>query len=629
MVTIQSDVAWFDDDAEGARHDYACAAVDRLRSEQSYREEAGRLAWELYTRKPIPAGGGSVYDRVKGPINGVRRAIKTLLAEMAQHKPRPMFLTSDADFDLQETAKRAGKFCDGMYYSVSFDERIAPLVRLDAMLFGDGFSEWQVGAKGLECERAFALEVLVDEGDVGSDGEPLTVFRERFVDKRVLASQFPERADDIARARPVSGLSRWWQRPSDSLVRVVRTYRRSHDSGDGPKGGRYLTCIDGLTLEDEEWPYEWLPIVRLPWSNPVRGYYGESVVEQVLENQKELDFIGGVIRETVRRAMPQIAVDDRSEVSNEQIRNLKFGILRYNGAAGNPPAGITLVSVSPQLLGERDYQLRALYDELGLSEMAVSSQMPAGLSMSGRSQLVYEDVKSKRQLEPLDAHESWYIDNARTMLRLIRHAAKSDASYEVVYRGHDHIERIKFSELDVDEDQFVMKAMPTSKLPSTPSAKYAVLDSWLERGLISPAAYRRMSEMPDLEKENAIENAARTHAEWVVNQILTKGADFEPHNVMRLDVQLEVGGNMYLDAERRGANELNLSKLRLFLVESRNLWLDQRGIPRPGGPARPTPGGGALGAVPSAPEPTPGPLGVPTDDMLSQQEATAGEAAVA
>jgi hypothetical protein len=617
---VIADVAWFDDEAEGSRHSYACAAVDRLRAEQSHREESGRLAWELYTRKPIPAGGTGTYDRVRGPINGVRRAIKTLGAEMGQHKPRPMFLTSGADLDLQDRGKKAGRFCDGMYYAVKFDESIAPLCRLDMMLFGDGFTQWQVGPRSLECERVFALEVVVDEGDIGSDGEPMTFFRERFVDKRLLARDFPKHADDIMSAAGASGLSRWWQANSESLVRVVQAWRRGYDDGegDGPKGGRWITCIDNLTLDEGEWPYEWCPIVRLFSSAPVRGYYAESIVDLVLENQRELDFLSDIIRRTLRRSLPKIGVPEESNVTDDQITNEEFAIIRF--ANGHAPVPLTLVGISPQLLQERDYQLRALYDELGLSEMAVSSQMPAGLSMSGRSQLVYEDVKSKRQLEMLDAHEAWYIENARTMLRMIKHAAKGDRSYEVVYRGRDHIERIKFADIDVDEDQYVMKAMPTSKLPSTPSAKYAVLDSWLERGLISVAAYRSMSEMPDLEKENAIENAAREHAQWVVTEILIKGADFEPHNIMKMDVQLEVGGLMFLDAEKRGANEANLGKLRLFLTECRNLWLDQQGIPRPGGPA-PTPGGSALGAVPTEPSPGgPAPGGGPPVDPLAGPE---------
>lgn len=618
---MAQDVAWFDDEADGERHAYACAAVDRIRGEQTYRESVCRLAWELYTRKPTSCGADSsdLYEMARGPFNVIKRGVNTLLSEFALHKPRPEYLTSGADYDGQQKAKQAGKFCDGMYYAVAFDAKIAPQVRRDAMLFGDGFTQWEVveGAATLSCERVFPLEIVVDEGDLGSDDEPMTFFRERFFDRRKLAKLFPKHKEEIKKAAGWKGDHRWWHTHGPNVVRVVQSWRRA--SGPDAKDGRWITCIDGLTLDEGEWPYEWVPICAYHWSRPVRGYYGESVVEQILENQREVDFLSDIIRRTLRRALPKIGVAKEAEVPDEAITNEEFAIIRFE-REGGPPVPLTLVSVSSELYNERREQVRAAYDELGLSELAVSSQIPAGLTGSGVSQTVYADQKSKRQLEPLDAHEEWYLDNARTMIRLIRHAASNDNAYEVVYRARGHIERIAWSEIDIDEQHYVMKAMPVSKLPSTPAAKYAVLDEWLAKGLIDPAGYKRMAGIPDLEAETAIENAAREHAEFVVNEILTKGVDWEPHNIMKLDVQLTLGGLMYLDAERRGASEANLAKLRLFLAECENLFTEQQGG---GAPEPPMP----AGAGPEGPPPVPGPEGAPDPTLDPELAAMAPEAA--
>ncbi len=203
------DIRWWRPEAEGRRHLFLAKALSDLKADQAAREADMLTAWRLFSAKPAIGLGPETYRRLDArsvdrlPVNVVQRVVRSLLAETAQQKPRPMALTSGGDYELRERGEGLTKWFDGLFYAVDFDKKIAPMVERDALTFSTGFSYWYEDPheKRLCCERVFPGEVMLDEQEA-IYGTPRTIYRRRFCDRRVLAERYPDAMsrDELAEA---------------------------------------------------------------------------------------------------------------------------------------------------------------------------------------------------------------------------------------------------------------------------------------------------------------------------------------------------------------------------------------------------------------------------------------------
>src|SRR5687767_11765556 len=99
-MSSPDDIRWWRPDAEGRRHLHLAKALADLKSDQSARDADMLTAWRLFSAKPVIGIGPQSYRKLDArshdrlPVNVVQRVVRSLLAETAQQKPRPMALTS-------------------------------------------------------------------------------------------------------------------------------------------------------------------------------------------------------------------------------------------------------------------------------------------------------------------------------------------------------------------------------------------------------------------------------------------------------------------------------------------------------------------------------------------------------
>jgi hypothetical protein len=538
--------------------------------------------------------GNGTFGRLS--LNCVRALVCTARADLVQGPaPRPWFVTSGADYDLQKRAEGCTKFTSGVFYQTGFDAT-ARKTALHSANFGDGVVKVFARNNRPCIETVFPWELHVEEADAFY-GSPRSLYQTKWVDRSVLKARFPKEANAIEDAKGLdidaSGILMMTQRdPLADQVMVIEAWHLP--SGPDEHDGRHVIAVDGAVLHDEEWEEESFPFVRFSWSEPLAGYWSQGIADEVFGIQYEINLTIEKIRQALALcAVPRIFVEKGSKVATSQLNNDLGSIISY---VGRPPIFDVAHAVSPELVQHLERLWGKAFQITGVSEMNASSMKPAGLN-SGRALRVYADLQSKRFVAWGQAYQDFYVEVARQVVRLMRRIAQDDPEVEVVY--HDpkrrRIERIKWSDVHLDEDSYILQAYPVSSLPSTPAGRLAAVDDMLNSGLIDPATAKRLAQVPDLEAEMNLEDAPRDLLEQAFERMIGEGKYVAPEPFYDLALAMKVGALHYQRATMQGVPEERLELLRRFLVATQQLLTPPAPpAPPPGADAPMPPDGGPM-----------------------------------
>ena len=103
----------------------------------------------------------------------------------------------------------------------------------------------------------------------------------------------------------------------------------------------------------------------------------------------------------------------------------------------------------------------------------------------------------------------------------MRRAAESNPKLDVVYsdRERRRVERIKWADVSLEEDSYLVQVYPVNAAATTPAGRLAQLDEWMALGY-DPKDYRRIAGYPDLEAEVNLESAVRKELDRVLSEML-------------------------------------------------------------------------------------------------------------
>jgi hypothetical protein len=539
----------------------------------------------------------SAYGRLS--LNVIRALATTARADLVGGPaPTPWFVTSGADYELQKRAEGMTKFNRGVFYQTGFDAT-ARRVALHSALFGDGLVKVFARDGKPVIEHVFPWEVHVEEAD-GFYGAPRSLYQTKWVDRSVLQGRFPEHSQAIEDAKSIdidpTGGMLFVQR--DDLADQVLVVEAWHlPSASDADDGRHVIAIDGATLHHEEWTEESFPFVRFSWTEPLAGYWACGIADEVAGLQYEINLTIEKIRQALALcAVPRVFVEKGSKVATAQLNNDLGAIVQY---VGRPPVFDVARAVSPELVQHLDRLYAKAFELTGVSQLNASSMKPAGLS-SGRALRVYADLQSKRFVAWGQAYQDFYVEVARQVVRLMRRLAEDDPQVEVVY--HDskrkRIERIRWEDVNLDDESYILQAYPVSSLPNTPAGRLAAVDDMLNAGMIAPATAKRLAQMPDLESEMSLEDAPRDLLEQAFELMLTEGVYISPEPFYDLNLAMRLGSLHYQRARLAGVPDERLDLVRRFLVA-----VQQMLTPPPPPPAAPA-GAEALPPEMVAPMPT-------------------------
>lgn len=507
----------------------------------------------------------AVQNRVT--LNIVQSMTDTVVSKITKNKPKPMFITDGGDWSLQRKAKKLNKFVEGQMLNAGFYD-IATKCFLDSCIFGTGVAKIFREGSEIKIERVFPNEIKVPDHE-GVYGKPRQMHQTKFIHRDVLKSAFPDNEFEISQlGKAADGYTMSVSEGSveGDMVLVIESWRlpTSKDS----KDGLHCITIDNATLFSEPWEREEFPFVFWRWSPRPIGFFGQGVSEQLQGIQLEINKILRTIQVSMHLvSIPKIFVEASSKIVTAHLNNKIGGIVRY---AGTPPTPGQLGTIPPELFSHLDRLYAKAYEVIGISQLSATASKPAGLN-SGKALRVYNDIETERFMTVGRSYEQAFLDAAKQLITLAKEVDALDGEYKVKVKDKKFMKTIKWKEVDLEEDQYMMHLFPISALSSTPAARLQDVQDLLQSGFISREDGMKLLDFPDLEGYYNMTNAGVEDIERQIELMMENGEYETPEPYQNLQLGIVKMQQAYLLYRSQGAPENNLELLRRWIEDADGL----------------------------------------------------------
>jgi hypothetical protein len=284
----------------------------------------------------------------------------------------------------------------------------------------------------------------------------------------------------------------------------------------------------------------------------------------------------------MRFTVPRVWIDSASNVSFEMLDNRIGGVFKYD-SAGQPPIFDTPRALEAAWVDQTRWYIQSGFEMVGISQFSVGGQPPQGIN-SGTALREFSDQVNSRWRYYQYKYEDLFTQLAKIVFSLAKQEYEKGNDIKSTVRGRNFIQKIDFSQVNLDENLFEISVMPTSMLPKTPGARFATLDEYFAKGYISKEEVLEMAEIPDLERANSLGAASLDDIDMMIDKMLfDEIPDHEiPEDLMRIANQADndedresVLANYYYIPPHPMQN-LEAAKRRIATA-----WAHQSGVLRP------------------------------------------------
>jgi hypothetical protein len=467
--------------------------------------------------------------------NMIRSAIDTLSSLAASDRPRPVVLTEDGTATRMRQAGYLSKFLLGVYNANKVYEN-GPVVFRDAGLFGWGMYKVGVGSDGnIKIKRVYAGEIFWDLVDA-YQGEPRSLHHRWWIPRAVAMKNWPSMKVEIAKCQSYTDLRRDQTTSQEDFIEIIESWHLP--SMEGADDGVHTICIQHANILVEEWEFSFFPFAGYRWGDPVYGLEAEGAAAMLAGHQVAVNTHLANMEEAIGRfSVPRVWIDSASNVSFEMIDNRIGGIFRYD-SAGQPPQFQTPSALEAGWVEQTRWYITSGFEMLGISQFAVGGQPPESIS-SGTAMREFSDQVNARWKYYQQKYEQMFIDMANMVYCFAAREYKNGNDIKSTVRGRNFIQKIKFSEVNIEKDKFELTVMPTSMLPKTPGARYATLKEYYSDGMISKEEVLELAEIPDLERVTSLASASLEDIDITIDKMLF---DNIPESQLPEDLQQEAEG---------------------------------------------------------------------------------------
>ncbi len=522
-----------------------------LKEQLQYRYRQASIYSRLYSNVPLfgiagnnlskMAGGGPQQLPMDRPtMNVVQSCVDTLVSRITQSRPRPIFLTDNADYKQRNMAKQLNSFVMGEFFRTKAYEKGVEILR-DCSVLGPGCMKIYEGQdKKVALERVLFTELLVDPND-SLYGDPRQLYQLKLVDREVLAEMFPEHRVDIMQAEQAypDNSGEYAKTVSDQVM-VVEGWHLP--SGPEAKDGRHTISCSDCTLLDEEYKKERFPFIFLNYNPRLIGFFGQGLAEQLMGTQIEINKLLITISRSINLVgVPRVFVEDGSKVVKAHLNSDIGSIVTYRGTK-------PIYEVAPCVPQEMYAQLQRLvdyaYQQSGISSLAAASAKPAGLD-SGAALREYDDLQTDRFASLSKRYDNFYVDLAYQVIDLAKDIAERDGEYSTVYPNKNGTKEIDLPKADLLQDTYVIQCFDASSLPRDPAGRLQKITEMIQSGMISIQEGRRLLDYPDLEQNEKLANSSEERILRILDEIVEDGKFTAPDPFMNLPLAVELSNQYY------------------------------------------------------------------------------------
>lgn len=527
--------------------------------------------------------------------NLVQSTVDTVTAKIAKNKPKPLFLTSGGDYKMQRKAKKLDQFVDGVFYENEAYKLGTDIFR-DAGVFGDGFVHVFEHYGRVKWERVLASEMFVDWVEAFY-GQPRQLHRGKNIDRTVLVDLFSSHKGEILAANSASAdLMGAYQNVADQIF-VGESWHLP--SGPEAKDGLHTIWIDSHILFEEKWEKDYFPFAKFSWGKRMYGYWGQALAEQIQNLQLELNKLLWVVQRSMHLAGTfKVWLKNGSKIPKEHFNNDIGAIISGN----EMPQYLVPPIVQPEIYSHIQTIKTMAYEQAGISQLSAAAQKPAGLN-SGKALREYNDIETDRFMTVGQEYERFYLDLAKLSVGVAKEIYEREGEYKVKVPSKKFIKTIDWKDVDLEEDEYVMKIFPVSSLPTDPAGRLQTIQEYIQAGFITPRAGRRLLDFPDLEQIEDLQNSEEDYLHEILERIVDDGVYTIPEAFDDLSLASELALEYYAQGKCSNLEPEKLDLLRKFINQV-NL-LRQKAMPPAPPQAGPGMGPPQAGAAP-----------LPTNDMI-------------
>lgn len=572
-------------------HEAVFSVIRHLDMHQGARQQLNAYYEMLYGMSPglSYASGltaldlGLPVDRLQ--LNVIKSVINAKKARIAKNQGRTRFLVSGGDYAQRERGIMLEKYCAGLGYANRNHVKAREMYR-HANVTGTGFVKVFEEDNKVCTEHVPGNEMMVDEEET-QHGETFQLYQRKAVSRRVVLDWYGEifGEEAVANAPRVSRQTGEHAGISD-MIWLVEAWHLPTDSQN--TNGRHVWAIETAS-HAEDWQDKRFPFAVFRPEVAMRGYHGEGAAERLEPVQVELNKLLHTGHLSMHLcSVPHYLVDDESEILDSHIDNDIGTIIRYNG---RPPQKEVSNSVPAEIWQrvERMYQLA--YELEGISQMtAVGRKEPgvdAAVAMRERA-----DIESERFSSEAQDFEQAKVDIDELSIACARRiAAKNGGKYKVQALDGNSFRSLEWSQVSLEDDEFIMQPYPASSLPHTPEGRAQWIEERMASGLIDLATGRMLMQMPDIEDKLNEANAPRRDIEKTIHHMLhadpangdVDNVYLPPEPFQDIALGYPIVAHAYLNGRLEKVPEERLELLRRWLEDAEPL------LPKP--PAPPMPGG--------------------------------------
>lgn len=524
---VASSARWYAE-KKGEAHVSLLGVFRVVYDEAAWRIDAHEYHAGLYASSEAPgvrghSKRGYSYGPATLPYNVTRGAVDTLVSKVAQHRPLPQVLTQRGTWKNQKRARKMTQFLEGEFYRQRIFEKHAPTIVRDAAIFGAGILKVWTDRDRILTERGYAWEYFVDEWDARY-GEPQNLYQLRSMDQGVAIERFARTPDggikpkvrDAIKQAGTLDIDTSYQKEITSTVKRVDVLEAWHlASGPNAGDGRHVVAVQGATLSDDEWEHDHFPIAVLGYNAALTGYWPTGLVEQLEGYQYEINLASEKASAQFRMSGKLIINYDGSEVHDQEFRN---GISILHCKPGMRPDVFDMDLMNEHARARPRELTQDALNDVGLSQMSVQSQKPAGITAAVALQTL-DDIETQRFVVFGRAYEAWCLDVARLFIGCAKQIAADYGDYAVSVPMKGGLLELSWNDVVVDGVE--IRVFPTSLLPQQLAARLDRLKDLWNTGLIDRATFLRHLDAPDMQAELDLETADRL----VIDEILERMLD--------------------------------------------------------------------------------------------------------
>lgn len=543
----------------GKVHDPVFEVLNKIEKDQTYRREQILRWFRLYDgRNPY----GYEFNRFtpRRPIrlaeeritmNVIQAVVDTVTSKIAKNKPHPIFLTEMGRFDQRMRAKKLTRYVRGVFY---LNDAYPQGTRVFRTAGAIGTGTWKIYASNgrPKIEYVFPGEVYIDDEEAFY-GNPRNRYQVKNIAKEVLKADFPEHAAQIDEAQVSDTVGTG--DPGD-YVRVIEAWHLPSKVGAGD--GRRVIVIDGADLVDEEWKRDYFPFEDFHWSEPLIGFWGRGLGEELEGIQVEINRLLIKIQQSHRMfAFPIMFSPKGANISEKKLTNAIGQILEYSGSQA--PNVVTHQTVHQEIYQHLDRLYRRAFEIAGVSLLTATSQKPAGLE-SGVAFREFSDIETERFMTVGQAYEQFYMRTARHVIDVsdeieqdLKDGKIKDSGLIVKDPDSRAITMIDWKDAKMDEANYTTQVLPVSSLRSSPAGRLQDVMDRINFGFISKEVGMKLLDMPDISAEDSVVLAQLQDIDWSIAEVL-EGRDVSPPDAFQnLQLGIERFRAAYLVAKRDGA----------------------------------------------------------------------------